>query len=88
MTQLPRDDQDLPPGEPPPGRLSPKLVQLFAAAIELPVMLVAGIVIGGGAGWWLDHHLGTAPVLMLVLGVLGFAAGLREILRKLSKGNS
>jgi len=85
---LPRDQQDLRPSEPPQGRLSPKLVQLFAAAIELPVLLVAGIVIGGGAGWWLDHRFRTTPVLMLVLGVLGFAAGLREILRKLSKGNS
>jgi ATP synthase protein I len=63
-------------------------VQLFAAAIELPVMLVAGILIGGGAGWWLDHGLGTAPWLMLFLGILGFGAGLREIVRKLSQGNS
>jgi ATP synthase protein I len=63
-------------------------VQLFASAIELPVMLIAGIMIGGGAGWWLDRRFGTAPWLMLFLGILGFGAGLREIVRKLSKDNS
>jgi ATP synthase protein I len=61
---------------------------LFAAAVELPVVLIAGIVIGGGAGWWLDHRLGSAPWLMLVFGLLGFVAGLREIMRKLSRNNS
>ena len=67
---------------------SVKAARLFSSAVELPVVLVAGILIGGGIGWWIDHAFGTGPWLMLLLGLIGFGAGLREIVRKLSKDNS
>jgi ATP synthase protein I len=74
------------PDSPPPSRRAERTRTLqFAAAIELPFIFVAGIVIGGGAGYWIDARLGTSPLFLLVLGVLGFAAGLREILRRLSR---
>jgi ATP synthase protein I len=37
--------------------------------------------IGYGAGWWLDRRLGTKPYLMLVMLLLGIAAGFRSLYR-------
>jgi F0F1-type ATP synthase assembly protein I len=41
-------------------------------------------VIGVGGGYFLDHRFGTSPVLTLVLGALGFVAGIFEVLRRLT----
>jgi len=55
----------------------------FAMAMELPIIFVAAVVIGGGLGYFIDHWLHTKFVFTFVLGGLGFVAGLREILRRL-----
>ena len=55
----------------------------FGMAIELPVIFVATVVIGGGFGYSLDHWLHTKFLFLFVFGGLGFAAGVREILRRL-----
>jgi len=60
-------------------------LQTFALAMELPFILVAGVVIGGGAGHWLDAKFGSSPLLMLLLGLIGFGAGVREVLRRIPK---
>ncbi len=58
-------------------------------AIELPFVLVGGVVIGGGIGWLLDRWLNSAPWMVLLFGLLGFGGGMREVLRRLSaSGNS
>jgi ATP synthase protein I len=54
-----------------------------AIAMELPFTLVGAILLAGGAGYLLDHWLHTKPVFMLILGGLGFVAGIREVLRRL-----
>lgn len=43
--------------------------------------LVAGLGIGAVMGYGLDVLLGTAPILMVVFIGLGFAAGIRVMLR-------
>jgi ATP synthase protein I len=55
----------------------------FATAMELPFVIVGTIVVGGLLGFFLDRWLHTKPYLMLILGVLGFFAGVRDILRRL-----
>lgn len=55
----------------------------MAIAMELPFILVGTLLVGGLLGYLLDRWLHTKPILMLVLGGLGFIAGLREILRRL-----
>ena len=51
--------------------------------MELPFVLVAAIVVGGGIGYFLDRWLHTWPALMIVLGGVGFFAGVRDVLRRL-----
>jgi F0F1-type ATP synthase assembly protein I len=57
----------------------------FALAMELPLIIVLAPVIGFALGQWLDTKLGTS-FLSLLLGIVGFAAGVREVLRRIPKG--
>lgn len=43
--------------------------------------LVVSIFIGFGFGYWLDTNFGTKPILMLVFGMFGIAAGFINIYR-------
>jgi ATP synthase protein I len=54
-------------------------------AMELPFVMVAEVVIGGGIGYLLDRWLHTRPVITLVGGVLGFAGGIWDLIRRLSR---
>jgi ATP synthase protein I len=75
--EKPGSSSPQPPG---PGRF----VNQLAAVLDLPFVLVGAVVIGAGAGYLLDRRLGTSPVLTLILGALGFAAGMYEVLRRLT----
>jgi len=54
-------------------------------ALELPFVMVAGVVVGGGIGYMLDRWLHSSPLLALILGGVGFAAGITEIIRRLTR---
>jgi F0F1-type ATP synthase assembly protein I len=53
--------------------------------MELPILLVVSTAIGGGLGYLLDARLRTSPVFALIFGVLGFAAGMRHLIVRVSK---
>jgi ATP synthase protein I len=53
----------------------------YGTAFKFAAELVVGVVVGGGLGWILDKQFGTAPWLMIVLVILGFAAGLLNVVR-------
>ncbi len=63
----------------------PKVSRQFSDIMELPILLVASVAIGGGAGYFLDKRFHTSPVFTLILGLLGFAAGMIQLVRRLSK---
>jgi ATP synthase protein I len=50
-------------------------------AFRLAVELVAGLVVGGGIGWFLDKWLGTLPIMLLLFFALGAAAGILNVIR-------
>jgi F0F1-type ATP synthase assembly protein I len=76
-------DEKLTPAE----QQSRNFSQQFAMAMELPFIIVAAVIVGGLFGYLLDRWLHTAPILMLVLGGLGFFAGLRDVLNRTKKGS-
>jgi F0F1-type ATP synthase assembly protein I len=83
---MPSDPEDKPnPDLPPPAKQVKSFSQQYAMAMELPFILVGTIVVGGGIGFFLDRWMHTTPALMLVLGGLGFAVGIRDVLRRLPK---
>lgn len=55
-----------------------------ALALELPFTIVGAVIVGGLLGFFLDHWLHTKVVFTLILGGAGFAAGLKEVLRRLA----
>jgi ATP synthase protein I len=80
------DDPSSPLPPSPQKRPDPASRQ-FAVALELPFVLVSAIVVGGLFGYLLDRWLHTKPVLMLILGGLGFYAGVRDVLRRLERSS-
>lgn len=62
------------------GRSSPGPSAL-GRAFRLSTEFVAGVVAGGGLGWLLDRGLGTKPWGMIVFLMLGFGAGVYNVMR-------
>jgi ATP synthase protein I len=55
-----------------------------ALAMDLPFLMIGAVMGGGLIGYALDQWLHTGPWLMLILGGLGFVAGLRAMLQALA----
>ena len=49
--------------------------------LRLSSELIAGVLVGGVLGWSLDHFVGTKPFGFIVLLLLGFVAGLVNMMR-------
>ncbi len=68
-----------------PPKQSKQDVTQLAMVMELPMIMIGAVVIGGGLGYLLDQRLHTGPTFALILGLLGFGAGVWEIIRRLSR---
>ena len=53
----------------------------LARGFRLSTELVAGVLAGAGIGWVLDRWLGISPWGMIVFLLLGFAAGVLNVMR-------
>lgn len=53
----------------------------YAVAFRLSTELIAGVLVGALIGWLLDTFAGTSPWGMIVFVLLGFAAGVLNVLR-------
>jgi F0F1-type ATP synthase assembly protein I len=68
---------------PAPPRDTQGFARQLANVMDLPFVLVGSVVIAAGLGYLLDKRWGSSPVLFLLLGLLGFAGGMYEVIRRL-----
>ncbi len=74
--------------QPPRSSGSGNASSQFATAMELPLVLVGAVLLGGVLGFFLDSWLHTKPWLMFVFGALGFFGGVRDVIRRTSSPRS
>lgn len=70
------------PGGDAPRGGDPGFRRYFADVLTFGWVLPAAIAAGAGLGWVLDKVFGLFPVLTAALGIVGLAAGLRQIYRE------
>jgi ATP synthase protein I len=69
------------PSEITPGQRAASEVSAIARGFRLSTELVAGVLVGAGLGWLIDRWLGISPWGMIVFLLLGFAAGVLNVMR-------
>jgi ATP synthase protein I len=53
----------------------------IALAVKLSSEFIAGVVVGAGLGWVIDHFAGSSPWGMIIFLFLGFLAGVLNVMR-------
>ncbi|MBK0401009.1 AtpZ/AtpI family protein [Limibaculum sp. M0105] len=56
-------------------------IRAASIAWRMVTELVVGVFIGAAIGWGIDRLAGTLPLFLIVFGILGFAAGVKTMLR-------
>ncbi len=69
------------PSDSDPGQRPTVDASAMARGFRLSAELVAGVIVGAGIGWLLDRWLGISPWGMIVFLLLGFAAGVLNLMR-------
>lgn len=59
--------------------------QGMAAAFRYLIELLVGVCVGAALGWFLDRWLGTMPLLLIACLLLGFVAGMVNMIRAAQK---
>ncbi len=77
------------PGEQPELRRSQPAADAagYARGFRLSSELVGGVLVGAGIGWALDRLLGISPWGLIVFLLLGFAAGVVNVVRAVAPRN-
>src|SRR4051794_12562616 len=60
----------------------------MARGFRLSAELVAGVLVGAGLGWLIDRWLGISPWGLIVFLLLGFTAGVLNVMRAAGVSNS
>lgn len=69
------------PVETPSGGMSGSDPSAIARGFRLSTELVAGVIVGALIGWLLDRALGISPWGLIVFLLLGFVAGVLNVMR-------
>jgi ATP synthase protein I len=72
--------------DPTPRKRPNNTMQQVGMVMELPFTLIGFVLVGGGLGYLLDRWLHTSPFLLLLGGLIGFAGGFVDLLRRLKRG--
>lgn len=70
-----------PQDAPDPSRRTAADMSGFARGMRLSAELVGGVVLGFVLGWVFDHLLGTSPWGLIIFLLLGFVAGVLNVMR-------
>jgi ATP synthase protein I len=70
------------PTEPTPDARPARDGSAMARGLRLSSELVAGVLVGGGIGYGLDYWLGIRPWGFIVFVLLGFVAGIVNLMRE------
>lgn len=62
--------------------------EAFARAFRFVAELLVGVGAGGFIGWLLDRQFGTSPWLLVLFVIMGFAAGLLNVVRAAQKAQA
>jgi ATP synthase protein I len=60
-------------------------MQGMGFALKVASEFASGVLVGAGLGWLIDKWLGTSPWGMILLLMLGFVAGVLNVLRAVGK---
>jgi ATP synthase protein I len=60
----------------------------LGVALRVSTELFAGVVVGGGLGWFLDRALGSSPFGLVIFILIGFAAGTMNLIRSAARGTA
>lgn len=63
------------------GKGAQKSASGYGQALRLSTDFVAGVVVGAALGWGFDALFGTSPWGLIILLLLGFAAGVMNVMR-------
>lgn len=66
--------------KPPPRSNTAEKYNQLSLAWRMTLELVVGAAIGGGLGYAIDQVTGLGPLFLIVLGLLGFAAGVKVVM--------
>jgi len=69
------------PSDSEPGQRPTSDPSAIARGFRLSIELVAGVLVGAAIGWLIDRALGLSPWGMIVFLLLGFAAGVLNVMR-------
>jgi ATP synthase protein I len=69
------------PSENVPGPRSTADASAYARGFRMSTELVAGVLVGALIGWLIDRWLGISPWGLIVFLLLGFAAGVLNVMR-------
>lgn len=66
---------------------SPEMMSGMARGMRIGTEFIAAILVGAGIGYLLDLGLGTRPWGLLVMFMVGFAAGILNVIRVVAQMN-
>ncbi len=64
-----------------PGPREESKYEKVSLAWRMVIELVVGMAMGTGIGYGLDSLFGTLPIFLILFSLLGFAAGIRVMMR-------